>query len=246
MLNNLKMYEELEELPSRIANSVFRNFSKTFYKKNRRKYWGSRKSDWHYVNGYGPNVIAERVIRCYIGKPFDEAFSRYCKLVPKYQQKFFHNEFSPNYRWNDFLIDDNGDIQFAREQNKYKGPYNFYSLDYRQEERHIKTGALKPRYNLWGEKDDLYVKVIVSGFTEVFETKKEKRFQRLNAEKNRAYRKSKRKLKKITISDTEFRRVLREKELKEREENLIKIISHGFDPSTSFRKRKKENNDDTV
>jgi hypothetical protein len=42
-----------------------------------------------------------------------------------------------------------------------------------------------------------------------------------------------------SISDEDFRKILKAKELKEKAEDLVKIIAHGFDPLTSFRKEKK-------
>jgi hypothetical protein len=244
-IRDVPEYEDLISLPSRVTNSLFEEFNKEHrYGLELRQ----RRRTWHKVGDYNPWTIAERVIENNIGKPFDEAFSYYCKLVPVYQQNVFLEEFNLGrqyYRHLDYRIDEEGLIQRKRDRNKYKGPYTFYSRDYRVEERHIETGKLKPEDRWWSKKykvdDSMYVKVVASGFSETFDSKKDRRYKRLTAEKYKEYlRNCKARKKRPDINEHDFRRILKEKELKEREENLIKILSHGFDPVTSFRKRKKE------
>ncbi len=80
--------------------------------------------------------------------------------------------------------------------------------------------------------------VIIQGYQQIFESKNDPRYIRIISERNKQ-QKIKDKLKKskrFKISDQDFRRILKEKELKEKQLNLIKIESHGFDINTSFRK----------
>lgn len=242
---NIRNHEELNDLPSRVANTLFQDYNKEF------RYdieWRPRKRSWHKIGHYYPYKIVERICESHIGKPFDKAFSKYCKLVPIYQQHYFLQEFTPKYfHWrNDYFVDENGLIQYTRNKNQYKGPYTFYSADYKTEERHIVTGKLKPEERWWSRKkykvdDSLYEKVVVSGFSETFDSKNDRKYKRLTSEKRKAIEREWKVKKKLpSINEQDFRRILKEKELKEREENLTKILKHGFDPVTSFRKRKKD------
>jgi len=55
--------------------------------------------------------VKERILYHYIGKPFDEAFSHFCKIVPKHYQSLFLEEFeSPFSRWNEWKLDENKNI----------------------------------------------------------------------------------------------------------------------------------------
>jgi len=72
--------------------------------------WRHRHSENHRVNDIWPWDRIDKLLKKYIGKPFDDAFSYYCKQVPKYQQHIFLEYFSPShYRWRDeYYIDDDG------------------------------------------------------------------------------------------------------------------------------------------
>lgn len=246
-IRDVREYEDLISLPSRVTNSLFQEFNKEH------RYhleWRHGRRTWHKVGDYHPWKIAERVIENNIGKSFDETFSYYCKLVPIYQQRVFLEEFNlgrRHYRHLDYRIDEEGLIQRNRVRTKYKGPYTFYSSDFKAEKRHIITGKIKEEYYPWFHKgknkdgDHMYVDVVVSGFSETFESRKDRRFRRLKAEKYKEFLRERKAIRKLPdINEHDFRRILKEKELKEREENLTKILKHGFDPVTSFRKRKKE------
>lgn len=65
-----------------------------------------------------PCVKAQRIISKYIGKSFDEAFSKYCKQVEIYEQKEFLDYFN-TYKWRgDYFVDDNGNIQKIVKEKK--------------------------------------------------------------------------------------------------------------------------------
>jgi hypothetical protein len=209
-------------------------------------WYHSRGGEIHRVDGEFPWTIAKRIINNNIGKSFDNAFSYYCTKVPKYQQNIFLKEFEEKRGWrgnhlNDYYIDENGLIQEYDESDPYKGPYEFISIDATFEMRHKETGRKKPEYHWWDKKykESDYVSVMVTGWCKTFESKRDPEYKRLNKEKYKANKKAwKEKYSRPRLSDEEFRKILRAKELKEKEENLVKIISHGFDPLTSFRKEK--------
>jgi hypothetical protein len=81
--------------------------------------------------------------------------------------------------------------------------------------------------------------VLVQGWEKWFETKKDREYIRLKRERlKQRKRNGKLYRNRFTVSQEEVRRILREKELKDKLENLVKIESHGFNPKTSFRKEK--------
>lgn len=244
MLKNTKHFEDLNNLPSNVVGRIFESFKDEVRHKNRWRRWYRKRASYHKIGDYNPWTVVNRMIENNIGKPFSVVFSNYCHLAPWYQQRFFLEEFDTfRYGYNDYYIDDKGLIQ-TNNTNYYKGPYTFYSEDYREEERHILTGKTKPKYGWWekgNNKDHLYKSVIVSGFSKTFESKNNPLFKRLTAEKLKTNKQRiKKQRKQPSISEQDFRRILQERQLKEREENLIKILKHGFDPITSFRKRKKQ------
>lgn len=55
--------------------------------------------------------VRDRILHHYIGKSFDEAFSHFCKIVPKHYQHLFLEVFeSPFSRWNDWSLDESKNI----------------------------------------------------------------------------------------------------------------------------------------
>ncbi len=223
----------MQELPYQLGNGKFKN----------RNRWSSRAGSYHKTNGEYPWTIVERIIENNIGKSFDKAFRFYCKQVPSYQQDFFLKEFDDALGWNgsrnDYYADENGLIQRHKAKDNYKGPFRFESIDAVWESRHKITGKKKPEYT-WGIKnfkDSDYESVLIKGWIKYFDSKYDPEYKRLKAEKqkvkNREYYKRYHNPK---LSNEEFRKILKAKELKERQEDLIKIESHGFDILTSFRK----------
>ena len=73
--------------------------------------------------------IRDRILHHYIGKSFDDAFSYYCKLVPKHYQHLFLEEFErPFSRWNDWKLDENKNIVHT--------PYRYRTIsEFREELR---------------------------------------------------------------------------------------------------------------
>lgn len=196
---------------------------------------------WHDVDNIDPNTRAERIIIKYIGRPFDAAFSLYCKQAPKYQQKFFLEFFEEIVRrvYHQYYIDKNGLIQENYAKNKYKGPYFYKSIDYQSEMRHKITGARMPDYT-WNRKGfDIndYHKVIIKGWEKKFNSKRDTEFVRLKTEKQKALSRTWAHQKMArALSDNDFRIILKEGDNDNKAADLDRIVALGFDPVTSFRR----------
>ena len=249
---NLNRLEETDILPFRIGT-----------RKNIKVNHDSWVFFYHYFHPENdPYKLSKRIIENNIGKSFDLAFSYYCSKVEKRYQDIFLNEFNSVRYWRripKYYIDDNGLIQTNIKFKKQ--PVIIYSKDYKIEEYNILTGLKierwkwlnyqtglcevfgnyrnKPYFTKWYNlKKEFIGQRVISGTTQTFESKNDPRYIRIISERNKQ-QKIKDKLEKSKrwkISDQEFRRILKEKELKERQLNLIKIESHGFDINTSFRK----------
>lgn len=202
-----------------------------------RRYRGNRYL--HPTDGVWPHDRAQMIVNEFIGKPFAKAFSKFCSFVPKYHQRIFLDMFRDR-RWyrRQYDIDDDGNIMDLSEKRE-RPKTIFYSLDYLTEERHVVTGRA---FDWWRDrwktpyKPEDWVKTVVSGWSETFDSRQDRRFKRLMWEK----RKDKKK------RDREFRRNMSERaysfltksekeERAGREANRAKILKHGFDLRTSFR-----------
>lgn len=236
---HISQIDKLDELPSRLSASKANNSDR----------WSSRNGTYHNVKHITPWKRVERLLKNSIGKLFADVFSDFCKQVPNYQQQYFLKEFqerqrADGYCYNDYYIDGAGLIQRYKPVNPYKGPYTFYSIDCVFERQHKITGKKESQF-YWIDKKynaDDYHTVMVKGWYKVFESKHDPEYKRLKAEKQVALdRIHREKYGKPKITDEEFTKIIKAKELKEKAEDLIKITAHGFDPLTSFRKEKKEN-----
>lgn len=134
--------EKLEILPIETLELILT-------KKNKQdRHWRKGRSDYHHVGDYSPFTIANRVIENHIGQSFDKAFTKFCGLVPKYQQCIFRKQFANHvhersWRYENYYIDERGIIKRTQLINQYKGPYYFKSDDYATELRHKITGHKK-------------------------------------------------------------------------------------------------------
>ena len=90
-------------------------------------------------NNYSPWVKAQRIINKYLGKSFDEAFSKYCKQVRIYEQKEFLDYFNI-YKWQGrYFIDINGNIQkIVEEKRKRKIVFIPFGYNYYQYSNELK------------------------------------------------------------------------------------------------------------
>lgn len=93
-----------------------------------------------------PYHIKKRVLKKYLGKSVDDAFSHYCKLVKKEDQHIFLDEFRPR-RWYSYsyIVDSNKNIQYY---SLYKPSKPFIkSPDYEVEIVHKTTGHKRSSFN---------------------------------------------------------------------------------------------------
>lgn len=219
---------KLEELPKFIGMRKDRCIHNDYY-----RYWR---------NGVHPWMIIKRTIKHFIGKSFNEAFSYYCKKVPKYHQHYFLEEFYrkkywyQNKRYDCYYIDDEGLIQNAKiiEKKIVKLYSNDYKVAWRLIDKPPKWHWLKigeitfdrPNYGF----EHYYEQFIYSGKVIVFESKNDPRFQRYHQEKQQAW-KRKSKEDKFARKNKAYSFLTKaEKERKEqREKDLINRDRHGFD-----------------
>ena len=201
--------------------------------------WGSGHGTWHNVDGVSPWKRVKNICNAYIGKPFDRAFSAYCKQVPVYQQHYFLEEFD-NKRWwwaAKYFVDQQGNIQKTKKPKTDKSVI-FKSDNFKEEYRHKETGEL---YQGWyGPGDKEYEYVIVSGYALKFSSKKDPEFIRLTSDqlKRRKARKRKRDKEKIAKENAILAKAAKERKEKEKKENKGKIERKGFDNKISFRNDK--------
>lgn len=243
---NINQLEKVETLPFRCNN---------FNNRKYRHYFHSEDNPWK---------SSKRIVKNNIGKSFSLAFSYFCSKFEQRYYKEFLELFKSTYRRfdnPDYYIDDNGLIQTNIEPKERK-PIIVYSKDYKTENYNILTGLpiikidwkyIKGKYrkivygkekkNKWFKdwyylNDNLIGERIISGSKQVFESRNDPRYIRITSERDKQLKIQHKleKSKRWKISNEEFRRLLKEKELKERQLNLIKIESHGFDINTSFRK----------
>jgi len=204
-------------------------------------WYGKGGSDWHFVNGYGPNTIADRVIKKFEGKTFDEAFAYYCTLVPKYQQKFFMQQFDKkSVYWRTCYMLKDGIIK--KVPRSAKKTYAFYSDDYKIGYKHKVSGKIisaneynEGGYQRWWRKFNKldYEKVVISGWFKNFESSKDPRFIKLMREQEMRKKVAKRKL--LLANKNRCYIFLTKDELQKKFDAMESIIirdKHGFDKTT--------------
>lgn len=138
-----KTIEDLDLLPSRESMRKDK-----FLKAYRRNYRGG---DYHKTGDYYPYTVLKRILSKFVGKSVNDAFSKYCEIVPKYQQKFFWKEFLPK-RWmkvSRYYIDENNLIQ-SNIKPKRKS-YEVRSFNIKYGWRDIKTGEIVTRYSHYND-----------------------------------------------------------------------------------------------
>jgi len=225
--------EKLENLPYRESNK---------HHKWKHNY---KDDECHKVGDYYPYTIAQRIITKYLGRTFEEAFSHYCRLVPKYQQKYFLKEFAPEWGYANYYIDEFGKIQEYMITKPKKSicinkiPNLYLEKAYRYPWSWERTTwkiiqAYPNRYDNSYPAGEYWHKqyfILIKDNAEYFESKQDRRFKRYYSEKRRQKILNSRRSKKIPIlTELEFRRILREKVLREKEETRIKLEAKGMRP----------------
>ncbi len=117
-------------------------------------------------------------------------------------------------------------------EQKDKFLYFEYAID------GYKTSPANERYIAF-EKD--FIPIVVAGSVRYFDSKQDPEFKRFMAEKRKSKKSIFQKAKAKERLEAELARMAylqQQKVIKERQEDLIKIQAHGFDPKLSFRKRK--------
>jgi hypothetical protein len=192
-----------------------------------------------------PWVKARFIIKKFIGKNYDKAFSAYCEIVKPYEQNVFYDDFfkkEEGSTWEpEYIIDKQNRIQVNRAKlrqdakrradRKSRG-VTFYSVDYAIGYMHKQTGVLMTvdefkRYRSYNE--NKYVEVIISGFSKHFKSEKDPEYIRLNAEKIKQkalLEKTEKKEKRVKAYNFMTKAEIERK--KSEAQDLIKIESHGF------------------
>jgi hypothetical protein len=217
--------------------------------------WRHHHSIYHPTEGIWPHDRVNRIVKKYVGKQFDKAFSEYCAQVPIYQQHLFLEEFNPKYHYwrNTYRVDKQGNIQKVKPPKKDKRVY-YYSDDYKTELRHKITNRLKPSsfsakyikgvktyydyasyypYKTSTDKD--YVEVCAKGYKLVFKSHKDREYRKLITQQQKRHRKAQLlKHKEMEAKAYSFLTKSEHDLLNQKALDLIKILKHGFDPATSF------------
>lgn len=258
MKNLIHLIDKLDELPIdtlwyRLQGEHMRNMKP--YNSWERYYHAGYRGR---VEGVEYYPYIKRFLNAHIGQPFDDVFSKFCKKVPKLWQrefqKFFEEHRFYRYRSRNWYVDDDGLIQYWQKEYP-KQAITLPSLDYETALFHKTTGKRKegPFQYYWER--DRYEKRIISGEIITFESKKERAFKRLYAEREKLSRKISRESEKQKQIETtnilkvaQLQRDLREakrleqeglkaEEIKRKEAELNKLTIErlGFDPVTSFR-----------
>lgn len=209
--------------------------------------WNTRLD---YKDGsYDVYKIADRVCKAYIGKKWDDAFSYYCKLVPKNvknRYEAFCNRFKPNrrFRYDEWFVEDGIIIHKSYTRSK---KITIRSLNYKTQLLHKQTHKPLPTFHwIYNKKytseyiDQNYSYFIVEGWEREFSSKNDHIYKRLYKEQqdyikkeSRIFEKQKEEKQYELLSLTE------KKILEEKERNSIDIDRLGFDEKSSFKKIKK-------
>lgn len=108
------------------------------------KWWGYHGGHYTDIDNVSTWTVSRRIIEKYLGKSYDEAFSHYCQIAPKYAQytfddnlekgKWFIEEYLTYKRYayrKYYYIDDNGIL--CKTPKAPIQPSTYYSDDYRSE-----------------------------------------------------------------------------------------------------------------
>lgn len=186
-----------------LENLPFKESRKDYLTRKYGDMWNLDKFDhrWERSNkNYYDWFKANNVIKKYLGKSFNEAFSYYCKLVPQYEQSTFLGKFNLgrhkyfyHYYIPDYIIDDDGNIQINPKSKLNRKPiYVFRSFDYEYAYKDKITGEIKNKLSYYKKENlDNYDKITTKGIYKTFNSitpeykaliredyKKEKRFKK--------------------------------------------------------------------
>lgn len=217
-----ELLEKLDNLPIKISN-------RKIHTNDYRRYSSGYSN--HNVGDYSPYTITKRVIESFMDKSFNSAFSYFCKLVPKYQQYIFLEEFEhvpgtrrkPTYFIDEFRIIRR--VSYPKKDN----PVYFTSWDYATQ-RVYKRGDKYINRNDFDERTDTIGVEVISGWSKEFKSVKDPEYKRLVAER----RKYKKRLQKYEDEEKKKRQLdfltcKERQEILDRINDEIKLQAHGFD-----------------
>lgn len=226
-----------------------------------RSYYLNKRDIWayHYRFNWATFDIVRHVIKKFMGKSFDDAFSYYCKKVRKDDQRLFMEKFNETAHHNyqsDYIIDNNGNIQ--ENPDKFKWPKkeisvksDDYSIRYRLKIENLTFNQISRTPKDISESDysnfytyghyipyltkkygvtkDDYEPYISSGSIKIYESRHDREYIRLTRERIKASKRKSRTLEK-QLKSREYSFLTKE-ELQRKFDNndTIKRDKHGFD-----------------
>lgn len=148
--------------------------------------WNLKKFDHSWYRSESsdlPDVKARRVIKKFLGKSFDKAFSYFCTLVKIHEQKEFLRLFNDRYWYiAEYIIDNQKRIQLnPNNQKRKKKSVTFTSIDFEVGYYNIISKEITKSFPYYNR--DNYIRVILSGYEKTFKSKKDPEYKRLMAEK---------------------------------------------------------------
>lgn len=225
---NIEKIEEWDNSPVRLSRSRYLTL----------KYgdmWNLRKFDrWYRSNSSDlPWVIADRILRSSIGKNYDAAFSKFCKMVMPHERYSFIDEFE-NCRYSPkYIIDDNKNIQLNPKRyirSKKTIRFQSFDLEYGYYDLLLKRFLTKKEASrMWVSNPKRFIYCIENGYELTFESKKDPEYIRLMREKNKLIRLNKKAVKKYEKQKEYCFLTDAEKRLKESALDIQKRDAHGFD-----------------
>lgn len=200
-----------------------------------RKYgdmWNLRKFDnpWYRSNRTDQYwFILDKVLKKFLGKSVDKAYSKYCKLVRFDEKEYFWKKFT-DLRWGgpNYLIDANKNIQLnPKIYSRPKKRIVFRSFDYEVSYYDIVTKKIIKNYA--SRYNENVIVIVTKGFEKTFESKKDPEYIRLMAEKKKLIRLNNKYLKKLAKEKKYSFMSEKEKAKRANELDIQKRNSHGFD-----------------
>jgi len=241
MYLNIYNLEKSKNLPKRLSytfhgNYKYNDYCLRFITTNKNK---------------NPEYICRYILKKYLGKDFNKAYSEVCKKLPYYQRRYFIKNTlnnTINNRYSKYYVDFNNNIQINENYYMFKkeSPVIFYSIDYSEGYYDKSTRiflSVNEYYNNSFYNNRHCIRVIISGYSKEFSSKKDPEYIKLMKIKNKQIRyyskinKKKQKHKVYSFLSNEEIKTNKEKEL-----DVIKRDSHGFDENsfkhTTHRKNK--------
>jgi hypothetical protein len=210
------------------------------------RYWNRGKK----YNGKYAWDFVEQILNKYKGKQVNNAFSEYCKIVESYDQYRFWEEFDKlenvrrwrgdDYECNYWFIDKNNNIQYHKVKKEPK-EYHIQTADYEEgyedhmgniitTEEYYKLSSRAWMDTRWTRaKSQKWKHIVIKGGYYTFK-KKDADFYRCLADENGKRDKMQREYEKYAEKKA-YSFLTREEEerIKDRDNDIIKRDSHGFD-----------------